>query len=59
MLEKIKRIKKSASNRLQKSKDDKRYVVGLDIGTEYVKALVAEVEGGNARIIGEIGRAHV
>ena len=57
MLEKIKRIKKSASNRLQKSKDDKRYVVGLDIGTEYVKALVAEVEGGNATIIG-VGRAH-
>lgn len=57
MLEKIKRIKKTATAKLQKSKDDHRYIVGLDIGTEYVKALVAQVSGSQAKIIG-VGRAH-
>ena len=57
MLEKIKRIKKTAKTKLQKSKDDHRYIVGLDIGTEYVKALVAQVSGSHAKIIG-VGRAH-
>lgn len=57
MLEKIKRIKKTATTKLQKTKDDRRYIVGLDIGTEYVKALVAQVSGSQAKIIG-VGRAH-
>jgi cell division protein FtsA len=33
------------------------YIVGLDIGTEYVKALIAELDGENLNIIG-VGRAH-
>lgn len=57
MLEKIKRIKNTATTKLQKTKDDNRYIVGLDIGTEYVKALVAKISGSQAQIIG-VGRAH-
>lgn len=34
-----------------------QYLVGLDIGTEYVKALVGRVVGGEVQIIG-VGRAH-
>lgn len=42
----------------KKSKgDDGEYLVGLDIGTEYVKALIAKVDGTEAEIIG-VGRAH-
>ncbi len=33
------------------------YLVGLDIGTEYVKALIAKVDGEDIQIIG-VGRAH-
>lgn len=33
------------------------YIVGLDIGTEYVKALIAEVKGEQIEIIG-VGRKH-
>lgn len=33
------------------------YIVGLDIGTEYVKALIAEVKGEQIEIVG-VGRAH-
>jgi cell division protein FtsA len=33
------------------------YVVGLDIGTEYVKALIAKVNDDNLEIVG-VGRAH-
>jgi len=33
------------------------YVVGLDIGTEYVKALIAKVNSDNLEIVG-VGRAH-
>ncbi len=36
---------------------DPDYIVGLDIGTEYVKALVAHVEGDSIEIKG-VGRAH-
>ena len=32
-------------------------LVGLDIGTEYVKALVARVEGQDIKILG-VGRKH-
>lgn len=37
--------------------DDAEYLVGLDIGTEYVKALIAKVNGTEAEIVG-VGRAH-
>ena len=33
------------------------YIVGLDVGTEYVKALVAKIDGEDIEIIG-VGRAH-
>ncbi|HET6746990.1 MAG TPA: cell division FtsA domain-containing protein [Candidatus Saccharimonadales bacterium] len=33
------------------------YVVGLDIGTEYVKALIAKINNDNLEIVG-VGRAH-
>ncbi len=39
----------------EKSVDD--YVVGLDIGTEYVKALIAKINGETLEIVG-VGRAH-
>ncbi len=43
---------------LAKSKSDEPdYLVGLDIGTEYVKALIAHVNGDHIEIVG-VGRAH-
>ena len=43
---------------LSKSKvTDSDYLLGLDIGTEYVKALIAKVSGDQLEIIG-VGRAH-
>lgn len=33
-----------------------KYIVGLDIGTEFVKALIAELEGDDLRVVG-VGRA--
>lgn len=33
------------------------YIVGLDVGTEYVKALIAKIDGEDIEIIG-VGRAH-
>lgn len=43
--------------KLRKEKSTSEYVVALDIGTEYVKALIARVEGEKLEIIG-VGRAH-
>ncbi len=40
-------------NRRKKSDD---YIVALDIGTEYVKALVAKIEGDDVKIVG-VGRS--
>ena len=43
---------------LKKSPDASNdYMVGLDIGTEYVKALIAKVDGESIEIVG-VGRAH-
>jgi cell division protein FtsA len=39
----------------KKNPDD--YIVGLDIGTEYVKALIAKLDGDSLDIVG-VGRAH-
>lgn len=55
MLDKFKKIK-VPKNKVPRFKQE-RYIVGLDIGTEYVKALVAKVVGNQAEIIG-VGRAH-
>lgn len=46
--------------RLRSKVQDKtieNYVVGLDIGTEYVKALIAKINGDSLEIVG-VGRAH-
>ncbi len=43
--------------KLRKDKSTGEYVVALDIGTEYVKALIASVDGENLQIVG-VGRAH-
>lgn len=45
------------SRTLKKKSPSAQYVVALDIGTENVKALIAEVKGDNMDIIG-VGRAH-
>ncbi len=58
MLSKIQRIGKTVAARAKRSRPTGgQYVVGLDIGTEYVKALVGKVIGDTIEIIGA-GRAH-
>src|ERR1700712_50454 len=61
MLDKFKGLKTAALSRVQGNKaaagDDARYLVGLDIGTEYVKALIGRVAEGEIEIVG-VGRAH-
>lgn len=47
---------KQALGRRQTDKDTGEYLVGLDIGTEYVKALIGEVKHDTIEIIG-VGRA--
>jgi len=41
----------------RKKDDDGEYIVALDIGTEYIKALIAKMDGDRMDIIG-VGRAH-
>lgn len=48
---------KSIGKKAKAPKDDNQYLVGLDIGTEFVKALVAKVVDDELEIIG-VGRAH-
>lgn len=59
MLDKLSGLSRSAKKKVTSSKtsDTSQYVVGLDIGTEYVKALVAKVIGEELEIIG-VGRKH-
>lgn len=61
MLTKLKGTGKAALAKLPKVKMPKvaaeQYVVGLDIGTENVKALIAKVKGDDIEIIG-VGKAH-
>lgn len=60
MLNKFKKIKVpklSFAGKTVSKRKSERYVVGLDIGTEFVKALIAKVDGNQAEIIG-MGRAH-
>ena len=40
-----------------KANEESQYVVGLDIGTEFVKALIGKVNGDTIEIVG-VGRAH-
>ncbi len=55
MLSKIKRSFEGRSNKPEGEQPE--YIVGLDIGTENVKALVGQVHGDRIEIIG-MGRAH-
>lgn len=57
MLDKLKKIKVSKNAKTIPKFKNERYIVGLDIGTEYIKALIAKVVGNQAEIIG-VGRAH-
>ena len=60
MLDKFMELKEVAKSHVQAAKpaeDNTRYLVGLDIGTEYVKALIGKVTDGEIEIIG-MGRAH-
>lgn len=60
MLDRIKGIKDAAINRVQTKKietDTSKYIVSLDVGTEYVKALIGRITDGEIEIIG-VGRAH-
>lgn len=57
MLEKIKKLKQAATAKSPTKVSSDRYIVALDIGTEFVKALVAKMTPGGAEVIG-VGRAH-
>ncbi len=60
MLKKINSIKATALAKLPKGKKanpEGKYIVALDIGTEFVKALIAKVDEDNLQIVG-VGREH-
>jgi cell division protein FtsA len=57
MLDKLKGISGASLRQKLQKKAGEQYIVGLDIGTENVKALVARVNGDQLDIIGA-GRAH-
>jgi len=59
MLNKLKGLKDTAVARIPRGSKEPagKYIVGLDIGTEYVKALIAQIEGDKLEIIG-VGRQH-
>lgn len=57
MLDKLKNASTSVLGRKNKQKSDGQYLVALDIGTEYVKALIAKVVDDHIEIIG-VGRKH-
>jgi cell division protein FtsA len=56
MLDKMKSLKSSILDR-KGAAGDGQYIVGLDIGTENVKALVAELKDDRLEVLG-VGRAH-
>jgi cell division protein FtsA len=62
-LDKLKTIKETVATKAKSARGKhpaapkEQYLVGLDIGTEYVKALVARVAGDDLHIIG-VGRKH-
>jgi cell division protein FtsA len=58
MLDKLSTLSTSVLKKAKSTPGDVgQYLVGLDIGTEYVKALVAKIADGKLEIIG-VGRAH-
>ena len=54
VLNRFKQIKNTIS---EKREEQSKHIVALDIGTEYVKALVAKLQGDEIEIIG-VGRQH-
>lgn len=59
MLDKIKNLKgvQKVAGKLPVSSGSERLLVGLDVGTEYVKALIAKMNGDELEVVG-VGRAH-
>lgn len=59
MLSKIQKVRDLAASKKSKFSNSgaERYVVGLDVGTEFVKALIARIDGPKLEIVG-VGRAH-
>lgn len=58
MLSKIKTVKEQLATRVKtKPEGPEQYLVALDVGTEYVKALIGKVKGSGVEIVG-VGRAH-
>lgn len=51
------KAKKKADTLKKPTAPEDKYIVGLDIGTEYIKVLIARIEGDDLRIIG-VGRQH-
>ena len=49
--------KKTSQKKTKRSKDPDDYLLALDIGTEYVKALIAKKSKNEIRIVG-VGKAH-
>jgi len=59
VLDKFKDYSKTVlkNRQAKKEEQDEKYIVGLDVGTEFVKALVAKVNDGGLEVVG-VGRAH-
>ncbi len=58
MLDRLKGLKSAVVTRGKSNKQpDEQYLVGLDIGTEFVKALIGKIVGDGVEVIG-VGRAH-
>ena len=57
MLKKLKDLSSSLASSKTKTNAKAQYLVGLDIGTEFVKALVAKVQGDRMEVVG-VGRVH-
>lgn len=62
MISKIKNIRSLVGDKFQSIKSvrntsSERYVVALDVGTEFVKALIAKINGNDLEIVGS-GRKH-
>lgn len=57
MLSKLKSVSSAALSRKNKATNNVQYIVALDIGTEFVKALIAKVVGDHIEIVG-VGRKH-
>ena len=59
MLDKIKTLRKTVASKAGRRKQgDGQYIVGLDIGTEFVKALIGKIVDGNQIEIIGTGRTH-